>query len=132
MLATQWALWIVIAITHFYIAKEEDVAYRVEMKKLSVDELVLSNMVSEFHGNKAMRACPRHLMIDVNDTQDFATDGTQPDRSLEIGLVATSALSDSRTLPLKNVDNSTKMNRMRGSSVISSAPEPEIVHLQST
>ena len=107
------ALLIVIAMTHFYITDEDDVGYRAKMKELSVDELVLSDMVSEFHGNRPVRARAPHLIITVDDTTTFATEGTQPNRTTEIGLVGTSALSSSRTLSLKNIDNSTKMNGLR-------------------
>ena len=106
-------LLVVIAMTHFYVTDIDDVEYRTKMKEHSADELILSKMVSQFHGNRPVRARPAHLIITVDDSTIYATEGTQPDRTSEIGLVGTSALSRSRTLSLKNVDNSTKMHGTR-------------------
>ena len=107
------ALLIVVSMTHFYVTDDDDVAWRGMMKKLSNDERLLCDMVSDFHGNRPVRARSPYLIITVDDTQDFATEGTQPARSSEMGLVSKSGLSNSRTLSIKHVDDSSKMDGRR-------------------
>ena len=104
------ALLIVIAMTHFYVTDDDDVAWRSMMKQLSNDERLLCDMVSNFHGDRPVRARSPYLIITVDDTQDFVTEGTQPARSSEMGLVSKSGLSNSRTLSIKHVCDSSKMD----------------------
>ena len=49
------ALAILIALTHFYIVEVDDIEWRATLKKLSDDERLLFNMVSDFHGDRPVR-----------------------------------------------------------------------------
>ena len=106
-------LLVVIAMTHFYIAEEEDLKWRQLLSEIPDEDKLLYRLVCEFHGNKPVRARPPHLIFNQDDTTDYICKGTQPEKSSKVGLVSKASLHSKHTKSTYHMDNSNNMNGRR-------------------
>ena len=107
------ALIIVVAMTHFYVVPEEDVAWREEIRDFDDDTRELYDMVCDFHGGKPVRCRPSHDIFNQDDQTEYITLGKQPKKSSKCGLVATSSLQSSGTHAIYHGEDSNKMSGQR-------------------
>lgn len=104
---------IAVAMAHAYVVPFEDPTYRRKLAKIPKQDMLLYDMVSDVYGNKPIQFSPPHLIINADETTMFITQGTQPNNSKTIGLVAKSALAGKDRLSICHAENTKKMNGMR-------------------
>lgn len=107
------ALLIVVAATHFVVVSTEDPDIRKMVNKLSKEDRMLYDMVSEAHGGKAVFPVKPHLLFSQDDKTVYICEGGSGTEPEEWRLTTKVSIKKRGTNAIYKVENKNVMNGMR-------------------